>query len=234
MTAEQYLQEHNISESFALDFGLAWDDNYLNIPIKDANGEVLFLKSRNLHYGEGGDTAPKYKNPAGSHATLFNLQAAAKAPNIFLCEGEIDCLKLIEEGIPSVSSTGGSGTFREEWVPLLKGKNLWICYDNDTAGRAGIRQLLTFFPNAIVLQLPEGVKDICEYFAFGCTKSEFFKLPQCTSEEWLISNRLPDYDLVSAEDYSHRPLVTHPWLIENIVYLRFSLPNKVPRLLYLF
>lgn len=218
MTAEQYLQEHGISESFALEYGVAWDDNYLHIPVKDAEGNLLFLKSRNLHHGEEGNTAPKYKNPTGSVATLFNFHAVKDSPNIVLCEGEIDCLKLISEGIPSVSSTGGSNTFKEEWVELLKGKNLFICYDNDPAGKAGVRHLLPLFPSAIVVQLPDTIKDISDYFVAGHTKKEFLKLPQYSAEDWNIINRPPDFNLLSAKKYSEREITQQPWLIEGVIY----------------
>jgi len=218
MNGETYLQTHGIAEQFALDQGLAWTDEYLNIPIKDEDGELLFLKARNLKYGDEGNTAPKYKNPAGSTATLFNWHLAKEALNIFLCEGEMDALKLTEEGIPAISSTGGAGTFKPDWADLIKGKNLWICMDNDPAGNAGTRSLLELLPNATVVKLPEGAKDICEYFSLGCTKKEFLALPTFNKENWLINNRPPEYDLLSAEDYKNKEFAIHPWLIENIIY----------------
>lgn len=218
MTAEQYLAEHGISEEFALNYGVAFDDNYLNIPVKDEDGKLLFLKSRNLNHGEEGNTDPKYKNPAGSLTTLFNYHAVKDDPNIFLCEGEIDCLKLIEEGIPSVSSTGGAKTFKPEWLDLLKGKQVWICFDNDRAGKDATRALLDLMPHSKVLELPEGVKDICEFFVMGGTKSDFKALPHFTADEWIANHQPVEFDVYTAHDYETLEVTEHPWLIDRVLY----------------
>jgi DNA primase len=221
MTAQEYLKSHGITEEFALNQGLAWDENYINIPVKDEEGEILFIKSRNLHYQEEGNKDPKYKNTSGSHATLFNLHAVKESPNIVLCEGEIDCLRLIQEGIPSISSTGGAGTFREEWVDILKAKNnVYVCYDNDAPGIEGARKILSLIPNAKAIQLPEGIKDVSEFFVSGegKTKKDFLHLPSFTLNEWNKAHRLPDYNLVSAKDIEKMNIPPHPWLIENVIY----------------
>jgi len=121
MTAKEYLDDHGISEATAELFGLTWDDNSLNIPVKDADGEDLFIKSRNLT-GDG----PKYKNSVGSTATLFNLHAVLKSDSIIVTEGEVDTIKLVQEGFSAVSSTGGANTFPDHFVEHLKDKKLWI------------------------------------------------------------------------------------------------------------
>jgi 5S rRNA maturation endonuclease (ribonuclease M5) len=217
MTAPEYLKQHGISQETIDKFGLTWDANYLNIPVFDEEGNESFIKSRNLHHEED-PTQPKYKNSAGSHATLFNFHAVRDKPNIVLCEGEIDCMRLIQEGIPSVSSTGGSQTFPEEWKTLLKDKQLWIAYDSDTAGKEGTRKLLETFPQAKAINLP--VKDICEYFATGVTRKEFVGLVNTaqTRQEWLTTNTPEDYSLMSIKDYEDLEVATKPWLIDGVLY----------------
>jgi len=217
MTAEEYLLTHGISEQFALDQGLAWDENYLNIPVKDEDGNLLFIKSRNLNFEQGGKE-PKYKNSAGSHATLFNYHAVRDAPNIILCEGEIDALRLMQSGIPAVSSTGGAATFNTDWVELLGTKNLWICLDNDEAGIKATRPLLKLFPNAKVIQLPDNIKDICDYFQAGHTEAEFLKLTTLSKSEWETTHLPEDFETISAEEINKLELKQEPWLIENILY----------------
>ena len=218
MTAQEYLKEHGISETTAKKFNLSSDDNFLHIPVKDEDGNLLFTKSRNLNYTKEG-TEPKYKNPAGSHAALFNLNAVKDEPNIVLCEGEIDCMRLIQGGIPSVSSTGGAGGFNKDWASLFTGKNVWICLDNDDAGKAGTRKVLESIPHARVISLPEGVKDICDFFLTH-TKKEFVQLMRLaqTKSEWETSNLPEDYNLIPVSELINMEFEVHPWLIDNILY----------------
>jgi len=224
MKAKQFLEEHNIAEKFAKEYGITWDTNYLYIPIKDADGKLLWNKPRNLHYKEEGHPLAKeakYKNASGSNTdTLFNWHNVKNMPNIILTEGEADAIKLTEEGIPAVSSSGGAGTFNKLWVEMLAGKRLWICYDNDDAGRAGVRKLFEHFPDAKSIELPEGVKDICDFFFLTGTKQDFIKLGKESlgSVEWHAKHRSPDYNLISSEEFSTMEIEQHPWLIENVVY----------------
>jgi len=217
MTGESYLEQHGISEEFAKKFGITWDANFLNIPVKDEAGDDSFIKSRNLKHEEGG-SQPKYICSSGSHATLFNYHAVKDVPNIILAEGEVDALRLIQSGIPAVSSTGGAGTFLPEWVELLGTKNVWICYDNDDAGVKATRHLLKLLPNAKTIILPKDTKDISDYFVAGHTKADFFKLSALNKSDWEMKNIPEDFKLVSADDLDKMEFEEHPWLIDNILY----------------
>lgn len=214
MTAQEYLKDHSINEESVSNFGITFDENWLNIPIKDESGHQLFIKSRNL---SGGD--PKYKNSAGSHATLFNLHAVKDSPNIVLCEGEIDCIRLIQGGIPSVSSTGGAGTFLPEWAKYFEGKNVWIIFDNDTAGREGTRKVLTHIPQARVVSLPEGVKDVCEFYKQH-DQGELANLMRIaqTKLEWEASNLPEEFSLETIKDIASQEFPEQNWIIKDIVY----------------
>lgn len=173
--AEIYLKEHGITIKFAKSQGLYWNENYLHIPVKDEDGNDSFIKSRNLNYKEDGEE-PKYKNSVGSHATLFNYHAVKNAPNIVLCEGEIDALRLTQSGIPALASSGGAGTFKDDWAKQLCNKNIWVCYDNDDPGKIGAKKVLELIPHARGIVLPEGIKDICDYFIDGYTTEDFLNL----------------------------------------------------------
>lgn len=216
--AEIYLEEHGITEASVKKFNLTWDENFLNIPIKDENGEFMFTKSRNLNYTkEGGE--PKYKNSAGSHATLFNRDAVKDSPTIVLCEGEIDCIRLTQGDIPSVSSTGGASTFLPEWKSFFENKNVFICLDNDKAGIEGLRKTLELIPHARVVQLPEGVKDICEFFA-EYSKKDFAQLLRnsLTKSEWEAQTRPEEFNTLTLEEITKMEFPEQPWLIKNVLY----------------
>ena len=215
MTAQEYLKQHGITQTIADTFNLSHDKEFLHIPVKDEEGNLLFVKSRNLKE----DGGPKYKNSAGSHAVLFNLHAVKDMPNIVLCEGEIDCIRLTQGGIPSVSSTGGSQTFNPEWAAHFKDKNTWVVYDNDDAGKKGIRQVLQLIPHARVITLPEDSKDVSEYL-LAHSKKDFVQLMRnaLTKQEWEAANIPEDYSILSPLDYETMPEDLKPWLVDNIVY----------------
>jgi len=218
MNAQEYLKQHGITQTTADKFNLSSDKDFLHIPVKDEEGSLLFVKSRNLNYEkEGGDA--KYKNSTGSHAVLFNLHAVRDMPNIVLCEGEIDCIRLTQGGIPSVSSTGGSQTFNSDWAGYFKEKKTWIVYDNDEAGKKGIRQVLQLVPHARIITLPEESKDVSEYLLTH-SKKEFVQLMRValTKEEWEEVNIPEDYSILSPLDYETMPEDLKPWLVDNIIY----------------
>jgi hypothetical protein len=219
MTAQEYLKEHNINEKTVQQFNITYDENYLNIPIKDENGELLYIKPRNLNYIKDGEE-PKYKNPLNSHATLFNYHMVKDSPNILLCEGELDAMRLTQSGIPVTTSTGGASTFLPEWAEYFKGKNVWLCFDNDKAGNVGTRKALAYIPHAKVVTLPEDVKDICEFFYKGHTKKEFAQLLKMavTKEEWELINIPEDFQLIKDTELTEMEFPEQDWLIKDILY----------------
>lgn len=215
MTAQEYLDEHGITEETVKQFEITFDHDYLHIPVKDENGNTIFIKSRNLGSPDNGE--PKYKNSPGSHATLFNLHAVKDSSNIVLAEGEIDCIRLIQEGIPSVSSTGGATTFPEEWAEYFANKNVWLCLDSDEAGQAGTRKILEYIPHAKIITLP--VKDVCEYLQDKRGK-DFLKLmtKAQTVVEWEASHIPEDFKLLKDTDLAKMDFPEQDWLIDNILY----------------
>jgi 5S rRNA maturation endonuclease (ribonuclease M5) len=217
MTAQEYLNEHEINENTVKEFNLSWDENYLYIPVKDSEGNDLFIKSRYLHFGENSKES-KYKNSQGSHATLFNYHSVKDSSIVVLCEGELDTMKLTQGEIPAVSSTGGAGTFLSEFVDLLKDKKVYICYDTDNAGQKGIRNVLEYLPAARIIILPEG-KDICEYFHTNKSYDDFIKLMRnaISAIEWTALNIPEEYKLIDGETLSQMEIEEIPYLIESIL-----------------
>jgi archaellum biogenesis ATPase FlaH/vacuolar-type H+-ATPase subunit F/Vma7 len=222
MTGEEYLQQHAISQQFAQEQDLTWDEEELHIPVRDENGEVLFAKHRSLkHEPHNPDSKPKYRYDSGTHATLFNYHAVKAKAYIVVSEGEIDCLKLTQEGIPSVSSTGGANTFLPEWADLIKGKQIFICLDNDKAGQEGTKKITDLLPEAKVVTLPSGIKDICDYFAAGNVREDFIGLLKAglTVADWKEKSRPEEFKLVCAKDLITREFPDDQWLIDKILYM---------------
>ena len=56
---------------------------------------------------------------------------------IWLCEGEADCICALSHGLKAMTATGGAGTWKPEWNATFKGLDVVICYDADQKGWAG-------------------------------------------------------------------------------------------------
>lgn len=217
MTAQEYLESHGITAKGIEEFGLTFEDGQIHIPVISEDGESSFIKSRNLDYPN--NKQPKYKNSQGSRATLFNYVNVQDSPMLVICEGEMDCIKLNQEGIPTVTSTGGATTFPDEWKQYFSDKNVWICLDNDEAGRKGTYALLTKIPHAKVIELPEGTKDVSDYFQIR-KKSDYMKLmtKALPGADWQIAKLPEDFSFLSAKEVVNKEFEEHPWLIKNVLY----------------
>ena len=84
--------------------------------------------------GKGGWTY----NRKGIPPTLYNLAAVIAADTVYIAEGEKDADTLVEMGL--VGTTGengaGPGKWRKEYSEMLRGKTVYILFDNDDIGRA--------------------------------------------------------------------------------------------------
>ncbi len=123
------------------------------------------------------DIKPKYLYDKGSKAFLYGSLYIAEHTTVLITEGELDTLVAWSNNIPAVTSTGGAMTFLPEWVELLKGKDVYVCFDNDEAGAKGMVKVLSLLPEAKVVLIPErpNIKDITDYVKYGGNLHELLK-----------------------------------------------------------
>lgn len=149
--------------------GIDVEGGELAIPIYDVDGEFLFHKFRRSPWRDNG---PKYRYTSGSRAALYGAELLKNLPSdeaIVITEGELDALALRSLGMNAVSSTGGSGTWKEEWSDLLKGREVIVCYDADLAGVEGALRVAMTFPQGVKIAWipPQYGKDPTEVIASG-------------------------------------------------------------------
>ena len=136
----------------------------LIFPFIDLEGKALTFQARAIDK----ETTPKELNLRGGIPIPFNL-GAVKAPNpiVYLCEGAIDTLSLLEKGFHAVGIPG-VGSFKREWVSYFKGKKIIIAFDADEAGDKGadfvLKMLRADGLDASRLQMPPGT-DINAWFS---------------------------------------------------------------------
>lgn len=143
--------------------GLAVDWTYLYLPIRNANGTTVQLRSYDFAAGKEwqewkkagskenakpASKKPQWHNTKGLGVYLYGLEdlpSSHPSTPIYICEGEWDAIalrwlldKLKKRGV--VLAVPGANTFRQEWVPLFKHRDVILLYDNDAAGDDGMER----------------------------------------------------------------------------------------------
>lgn len=176
----QYLNQRGIPDTLIAFHVLGWNGWRITIPIFNSTGELAFFKlAKNP---EDQSSSPKMIAPRGSYVELYGWEEVKRKPRyLIICEGEFDRLVLEAQGFIAVTSTGGAGTFREEWVTHLKKiPQVYICYDRDDAGRRGAARVGRMIPHAKLIELPQEVGDggdVTDFFVrLGRSREDFLKL----------------------------------------------------------
>lgn len=136
VTSEQ-LREYGIIN----DQGLIWQGMY-SIPIKNEYGEILSFVGR----AHNPDAKSKYilgKTNKFFKMTdhLFNFNNVRNKKHIFVVEGVMDALSLIQSGINNVVALMGLN-FARSHKEFLKDKHVCLLLDNDVSGKKGIVQTI--------------------------------------------------------------------------------------------
>lgn len=155
-------------------------DDVVSIPNKNGTSKYIGIKFRQSP--KSLDSRSRYWHSKRATVGLYATSVLKQNPDtIIITEGELKCLALLSKGIFAISGSGGAGTYKEEWVKETEHiKSVYICYDNDQAGKDGAIKVAKLIPRAKIVTLPdmgEGRKDITDFFVkCGKTKEDFEKL----------------------------------------------------------
>jgi DNA primase len=175
-----YLNRRGIPDSLVDLYLLGWNGRRITIPIFNHAGELAFFKFAKDPADKS--ASPKMLTTRGASVELYGWEDIQRLPPyLIICEGEFDRLVLKAQGFSAVTSTGGAGVFREEWVRALgKIPRLYICYDHDDAGRRGACKVGQLLPHAKLVPLPADVGnggDVTDFFVrLGRSREDFIFL----------------------------------------------------------
>lgn len=144
---------------------IAWSDTLdaWLIPVRSVNGSMTNL----LLYGGSGP----WIGAPGCSQHIYGLETIKPDGPIFVCEGQWDAISLrwllgrTKAVMESWSVVGvpGANTFPKADLAAFSGREVYLLYDNDTAGKAGMKGAITKLNSVgattYVLAWPEGTPD---------------------------------------------------------------------------
>lgn len=140
-----------------------FDGPLLLFPYLGADGSLMSVQSRYL-----GDSKeiPRFKFAPGSHRMVYGLDRLAGYPPqepLLITEGPSDCWTALTLGFHAIAIPSAT-LFDRQLLPLLKGRNLHMFPDQDVPGLSLYFELKNAFPQLAYHQLPEGCKDLSDYY----------------------------------------------------------------------
>lgn len=109
---------------------------------------------------------PRFKFAPGSHRMIYGLDRLKDYPPgepLLITEGPSDCWTALTLGIHAIAIPSAT-LFDRSFQALLAGRNLHIFPDQDEAGLSLYFELKKALPSLVYHQLPEGCKDLSEYY----------------------------------------------------------------------
>lgn len=161
-TVEEYAE----LKGFSLDALTKWGvrtttsqhgNDVVEIPYRDAEGRTLRAKQRTRD--------KNWWDPKGTGSYLYGLNLLALSPApapVIVVEGESDCHACWHHRVLAVGAPGAN-TWKQEWTPLLAGRQVYIWQEPGEAGAKFAQRLSTAFPDAKVMR-SETYKDLADVF----------------------------------------------------------------------
>lgn len=172
-----------ITRETVVRFKLGHDGQRFYIPVRNTEGQCVNIRRYNPDSRQAKSKMISWRQGFGS-ARLFPLDQLTNENPVYLFEGEMDCLLAQQEGLNALTTTGGAGTWRDAWCPLLEGREVIVCYDADEPGRIGASHVAAKLSGiarscrivSIPLNEPVGA-DFTDYIVgHGHTKEDFLAL----------------------------------------------------------
>lgn len=163
-----------------------FDGPSLIFPYFDQEGRLFSVQSRYLGKKK---EIPRFKFAPGSHRMVYGLDRLKDYPPdepLLITEGPSDCWTALTLGIHAIAIPSAT-LFDRRFQGLLAGRNLHIFPDQDEAGLSRYFELKKALPSLVYHQLPEGCKDLSEYY-LKLRRSEGMTLEGAKAKvQWCVS-----------------------------------------------
>ena len=183
-SAINYLLCRGISEALIKEKNIFCEKQKYGFPYYDYDGNLLNIKWRTF------PTKSFYYQDSSEVYLPYNYTPFL-SDEVYLTEGELDALSLMQLGYENVIGVPGAGNFKGSWVELFdRYKVIYLIMDNDEAGQRGIEQISGKLGRARcrIVDLP--LKDISELLEARIERKEFDIL-------------IKESRMIESEDYKH-------------------------------
>lgn len=179
----QYLKEvRGITLHTVTEFKLGWDYKLgrVTIPIYDENNNILNIRKWKPKEQRKAREGKVIGITGFNLPHIFPVKTLVDNQEIILCEGELDCLLLIQNEFSAITITGAAGVFKEQWTRYFHNKDIVIIFDSDEAGKKAaikVRNILYEVVKSIKiidLNLQDG-EDVTDYYIKYNKSSENLK-----------------------------------------------------------
>jgi hypothetical protein len=186
----QYLTEvRGITDETLKRFLIGFDGERVTLPIYNEFNELVNIRRYKWNSYEGATKMINYEDEQGNaygEVRLYGVERLVdeSVEAVMLCEGEWDRLVAEQNEIPAVTSTAGAGNFNVEFFDFFRNKKyVYICYDNDEAGRMATAYFLENAPKGPIYytidwptDLPVKADVSDAFIKFGYNKASFMGL----------------------------------------------------------
>jgi DNA primase len=150
----QYLNGRGVTDELIEKHVLGWNGWRINIPIFTEHTKVAFFKQ--AKDPEDKTDSPKMIAWPKGHLEIYGRENLSDdLQQIIICEGEFDRLVLEANGFKALTSTAGAKAFKKEWAKEFENiSDVYICFDNDEAGKNGALRVGQIIPHAKIVELP--------------------------------------------------------------------------------
>jgi hypothetical protein len=136
------LRDRGLTDEMIRKAKLGYHDGRITIPVFGESGEVLNIRA----YLPGAPSHEKMLNRKGfSKPALYQVEQIKRGNNVWICGGEMKALVvgslLAKHKIGAVSATAGEGAWETAWTARFKDKDVYVCMDVDSGGKAAARKI---------------------------------------------------------------------------------------------
>ena len=141
-------EKRGITDETLERFQIGWDGERVTIPIYDEFSELVNIRRYAWNSYEDSTKMINFEDAVGNtfgENRVYGIEHLMDptCKRLIWCEGEWDRILAEQYGFPACTTTAGAGNFRMEWLKLLQQKEaIFICYDNDDAGKRATEYLI--------------------------------------------------------------------------------------------
>lgn len=142
---QQWLLDRGLNREVCVENLIGHSGEAYTIPVYSALGHVQSIRYRRDDT-LASEERPKYWGTAGANQAMLyfpHIPLSVKPDlrfGLILCEGELDALRLAQEGFTAASLTNGCNALKPEHLEQFAHKRVTVVYDQDDPGREAARR----------------------------------------------------------------------------------------------